>query len=453
MTVIKFGGEKAAQPRRKRQAKRGLELPSHLRAESGLDPYSLRNLAQADPDAFGARIRAWTDASNAIALGQDPTSEQLAGITLREAESFSLAGMRPEQFRALREGLDGIEINARVPGDSGQRAVTTGAFPLLTSALVVIGVNEAYEEIEDPTPELVTDVDDMKRESAFVGVLSADKSDITRKTELDEYTSFSAGEESFHVSHLDQGFQIVLSQALIDEADLPNVVARLTAVGQLAKTYMVEQVLRRITDHDGSAASGAEPYVLHGPTSSAGRALFVTANTAPLTRLPSSGNRILNNPLADIANLEAARARLSSMTDSRGKRIHIPLERRKLLIPDALMLRAWTLLNSAGTPGVFNEVNMFGPDGPARPRTVVSDARLDDLSTSAWYYGDFQRQFVRKFKIRPEVVTYGGASTLPYTTRREALRVRIGWDMEIGARDYVYVLQCLAAATAPKDEA
>lgn len=450
MTILSAGDKPMI--KRERARVRGLALPAHLRDDNSLSVSSLANLAKSDPDAFVHRVRRWTDASAAIAHGLEPSSEQLEGISLREAEAFSLSGMRPEKFQALRQALDGVNVEARVHEEGGTRAVTAGAFPLLTSALVVIGVNEAYESISDPTPELVTDVDDMKRESSFIGVLSADKSDITRKTELDTYTEFGASEESFHVGHLDQGFQIVLSQSLIDEADLPNIVARLTAVGELAKTYQVEQVLRRITDHDGSASSGAEPYVLHGPTSSAGRALYVTSNAAPLDRLPTSGNRITSNPLADIANLEAARARLSSMKDSRGKRIHIPLERRKLLIPDALMLKAWTLTNSVGVPGSFNEVNMFGPNGPARPRAIISDARMDDLSTSAWYYGDFQRQFFRKWKVRPEVVTYGGASTLPYTTRREALRVRIGWDMEVGARDFVYVVQCLSGTTAPKDE-
>lgn len=451
MAVIHLrGGNAPATPKRQRSAIRGLRAPEHLRAPNALDVYSLRNLAKNNPDGFVDRVRRWTDASTAIACGDNPTSEQLEGITLREAEAFSFQGMRPEKFRALKDQLDPIGVNARVPGENGERSILTSSFALLTSAMTVIGVNEAYESISDPTGELVTDADDAKRESRFAGVLVADKSDITRKNELDSYTTFGAGEEAFHVGHLDQGFQVVIPQELIDEADLPNVIARLTNTGELAKTYMVEQVLRRVTDHDGSGTTPAEPYVLHGPTNSTGRALFVTANTAPLTRLPSTGNRITNNPLADLSNLEAARARLSSMTDPRGKRIDIPLERRKLLVPDSLLLRAWTLLNSQGTPGVFNEVNMFGPNGPARPASLISDARLDDLSTTAWYYGDFQRQFVRKWKLRPEIVTYGGTSTLPYTDRREALRVRIGWDMEVMARDYVYVIQCLSGTAAPK---
>lgn len=436
----------------RRERRRGMSVqpPVHLRPESTLEPYSLRKLAEADPAAYVQRVRKWTDASAAIARGEELDSDHLEGISRREAEAFSLHGMRPEQFRAISDALRGVEI--KTPGE-GQRAITTGAMPLLTSALVVVGVNEAYEEIADPTGELVTDVDDAKRESTFIGVLNAGKSDITRKTELDTYTEFGAGEERFHVGHLDQGFQVVISQAMIEEADLPNIVAMLTAVGRLGRTYQVEQVLERVTDHHGSASSGAEPFVLHGPNSSQGRALYRTNNTAPFDkRLPSTGNRLLNNPLADVVNLEKARKQLSRMRDSRGKRIHIPNDRRILLVPDALMLNAWTLTSSAHVPGVFNEVNMFGPNGIARPAALVSDARVDDLSETAWYYGDFKRQFVRKWKIRPEVVTYGGAGTLPYTTRREALRVRLGWDFEVGARDFIYVIQSLANTTAPKDE-
>jgi hypothetical protein len=103
-------------------------------------------------------------------------------------------------------------------------------------------------------------------------------------------------------------------------------------------------------------------------------------------------------------------------------------------------------------PGVENEVSNWGPRGKWRitPERVISSPKLDDLSASAWYYGAPKRQFVRKWKLRMEYVTLG-ANTEEYLKRRVAFQARIAWDVEVGARDYVYWVQSLAATTFPKD--
>jgi len=73
---------------------------------------------------------------------------------------------------------------------------------------------------------------------------------------------------------------------------------------------------------------------------------------------------------------------------------------------------------------------------------------LDDLSTTVWYLGWFEKQFKRKWKLRFEYVTLG-QDTESYLRSRIAFQARLGWDVEIGATDYVYVVQCLSATTAP----
>jgi len=90
---------------------------------------------------------------------------------------------------------------------------------------------------------------------------------------------------------------------------------------------------------------------------------------------------------------------------------------------------------------------------PTASRTawVVSSPKLDDYSTSAWYLGMFPRQFRRKWKLRAEYVTLG-QDTESYLRSRIAFQMRVAWDCEIGAVDYVYVVQCLSGTTAPADE-
>ena len=103
------------------------------------------------------------------------------------------------------------------------------------------------------------------------------------------------------------------------------------------------------------------------------------------------------------------------------------------------------ILNSELVPGVENEVSNWGPRGQYRPK-LLSSPKLDDISTTAWYLGAFRRQFIRKWKLRFEYVTLSG-DTKDFLERRIAFQARIGWDVEIGATDYVYVVQNLSSTT------
>ncbi|MFA7098196.1 MAG: hypothetical protein WC383_17150, partial [Gammaproteobacteria bacterium] len=195
---------------------------------------------------------------------------------------------------------------------------------------------------------------------------------------------------------------------------------------------------------------GSEPYVYR--PEGTGTALYsATANT-PGTRAPS-GTRKESNAFADYTDLEAARQLLATMKNERGRRIAVPRSQIALLVPDALIDKVARVLNSEMTPGVENEVSSWGPRGMFHVpiERVYSSPKLDDLSASAWYYGAFRRQFVRKWKMRYEIVTLG-MDTQAYLNSQIAFQARIAWDCEVGATDYVYVVQNLSGTTAPADE-
>lgn len=264
------------------------------------------------------------------------------------------------------------------------------------------------------------------------------------RKEGEPFTLVGAGEERFDIMSRPKGLRMQITQEMIERNDVENVVQRVNFLGEVPAEEIEEQSLRRVCDIDGSATSPGEPYVLH--INKAGAALYQTDNS-PLSRLPSSGNRVTNNALVDITDLEAARARLAAMTNSRGKRIAIPISQCKLLVPDALAPTAQILLNSMMTPGVANEANPWGPQGAYRPQ-LLSSPKLDDLSTTAWYLGNFAKQFRRKWSVRMEMVVMNGDLT-NYLRNRVAFEARVAWDCEVGAVDYVYVVQNLAGTTAP----
>ena len=387
----------------------------------GLDLPGLRSVALNYPKEFVAR-----------------TQELIDQGALRWADVSDL--------RAMFNAFSDVPVQIQVDVHGQKRTISSSAFPVLSGNLTVAGINDAYMGVPTIGQELVQDFDSKKETVTLVGLLSEVHSGLERK-EGDPFPLVGAGEERYDILSAPKGLRMQITQEMIERNDIENIVQRVNFLGEVPAEQVEKQTLKRVTDHDGSAASGAEPYVLH--LNKTGTALFQTANTT-LTRLGSSGNRKTSNALVDLTDLENARALLAANKNSRGERIALPVSEMILLVPDALDFKAQTLLNSVYTPGVFNELNPWGPQGSRRPR-LLSSPKLDDLSTSAWYMGNFRKQFKRKWSIRMEMVTMSG-DVASYLRSRIAFEARVAWDCEVGAQDYVYVVQSLSGTTAPKDE-
>lgn len=337
------------------------------------------------------------------------------------------------------------DVNVEVLADDlgGQRAITASAFPVLAAGLTVAGFNQAYDAVPTVGQDLVTEMEDNKRRTTLAAVHTLD-TQTDRVDETQDFPEVGAGQEKYDILSKRNGRRLSITAETIEENDVANIVQRVNKLGEIAGEIVEKQTLRRVCDIDGSATSAAEPYVLH--LNGSGRSLYTTTMTY-LTRAHASGTRVTTNSLVDDTDLEAARVRLAGMKNERGERILIPMASCVLLVPDALQNVAWRILNSLNNPGVEEEKNPWGPQGIYRPR-IVSSPKLDDLSTTAWYLGDFRKQFVRKWKLRLEYVTMG-TETESFLRSRIAFQARIAWDCEIGAVDYVYVVQSIAATTAP----
>lgn len=393
-------------------------LPNVRVGAPGMDADALRMLAESEPDAFMGKCQ-------------------------RLIDSGELRWDKVSDLRKLFVALADVQVTAHVDVMGETRAIMASAFPLLSGGLTVAGINAAYQAVPTIGQDLVTEADDNKKVSTYAAILSEDTT-IDRVDEAVDFPLIGAGEEKYEIRHKRNGRRIAITGEMIEENDVAGITQRVNALGEIAGEFIEEQTLRRVCDIDGSGTSPAEPYVIR--PGGAGVALYQTDND-PHTRLPSAGNRYNTNALVDTTDLDNARGRLAGMTNSRGKRINIPVPSTTLLVPDALMGVASKLLNSELEPGVENEVNNWGPRGRWRPR-LRSTPKLDDLSTTVWYLGWFEKQFIRKWKLRFEFITLSG-DTESFLKSRIAFQARVAWDCEIGATDYVYVIQNLSGTTAP----
>lgn len=388
----------------------------------GMDASALGELAKRSPDTFMARCQELIDKG------------ELSLDTIRD-------------MRHLHHALGPVQATGYFGFYGSERAVMSSAFPLLMGGLTVAFLNDAFDAVPTIGQDLVKEIDDPKKVTEIAAITSHKPAEDTTK-EGDEYPEIGAGEERFEIRSKRQGYRLSITRDALEENDVNGFVDRVNALAEIGAEEVEEQTLRRVTDHDGSASGDAEPYVLR--PNGAGTPLYSSSANTPNTRTPN-GTRILNNALENESDIDAARIRLAQMLNSRGKRIHIPMSEVQILAPTAVEPIALRILNSEKTPGVQNEQNQFGPLGKFRPKGVLSSPKMDDLSTSAWYYGWFQKQFTRKWKRRFELVTLG-TDTESYLRADIAFQARIAWDVEIGARDVVYVIQNLTASTAPADE-
>jgi hypothetical protein len=384
----------------------------------------LRDLAKINPQEFVRKIQAGADSGK---------------ITLSQMQDL----------KSLYRYLADVQVPVTMDVMGEKRAITASAFPILTGTLTIAAINAAYNQVPTIGGKLVTEIEDNKKITTIAAVSTLDKKQDSVK-EGDDFPEIGTDEEKVEIRHKRNGRMFRITAETIEENDIAGIVGKTNGLGDIAANRIEEQTLRRVTDHDGSKASPAEPYV-YRPAGTGTQLYNATANY-PGTRAPS-GTRITSNALVDETDLDAARNRLASFKDNDGNRISLPWSEVTVLVPYELIGILNKAMNSELVPGVENEVSNYGPRGMWNipPERRLTSPKLSDLSTSAWYMGIFRRQFVRKWKLRFEYVTLG-SDTQAYLNARVAFQARIAWDCEIGATDYVYAVQCLSASTAPADE-
>lgn len=400
-------------------------IQSPFVTQRGLSIADVRSLAQNEPENFLQKIQ-----------------------TGAEAGTFRLDQLH--DLKSLYQGLADVEVSVPMRmQDDVVRSVSTSAFPILVGTATIAQINEAFAGVESIGQNLVTEFDHNKKVTTMVDLRSLDK-DQDEVKERKDFPEIGVAEEKVEIRHRKNGRKITFSLESIMENDLPDIVGRSNRLGEIANEHIEELTLYRVTDHYGSGSSPAEPYA-YRPNGTGTQLYNATANS-PGTRAPS-GTRITTNPFVDESDLENARVRLATMLNERGRRITIPRSQIIILCPDAIVGSVLKVLNSEMVPGVENEMSNWGPKGKWHIpiERVQSSPKMDDMSTSAWYYGAFKEQFKRKWKMRFELITLG-TDTQAYLNAQIAFQARLAWDVEVGAISYERVIQSLNATTAPVDE-
>ena len=146
-------------------------------------------------------------------------------------------------------------------------------------------------------------------------------------------------------------------------------------------------------------------------------------------------DNLVTDVLTDYTDINALWTLMRLMKDENGDPIDI--RPTQLLVPVTLSVTARNIINNtfifAGT--VQGIANPF-----ANAFTVIDHPDLDAQSTTAWYLGDFKRQFLEKVVIPPQVVTRGMSDNNEDGWRKDIVASwKVRYDSLVRATDYVFV--------------
>ncbi len=145
------------------------------------------------------------------------------------------------------------------------------------------------------------------------------------------------------------------------------------------------------------------------------------------------------NALEDHTDLDAAFIKLGGMTRENGDPIDVQAD--TILVPIALFTAASRLYKSTVIVGGANaEPNPFS--GKFNP---VSSPYLDAQSTTAWYLGNFKKQFVWKSVIPLQVLTRKDTTNEAAWERDVIAQYKVRYYGECGAVDYRFVIKSTGA--------
>lgn len=342
-----------------------------------------------------------------------------ARFHLDEGEDKAL---RPANFnlRQLAEGM-GANVDPASDGPLFQEAVTASQFNTIVGTLLSKVVMDAYEPYTKIVDELVT---------KFTSVLETDKipgtyltGDLDDVHEHGEYPHLAdIAEKYVEIGHQKRGLILDITDEAVRFDRTNTIMDRANQMGERMGRDREERIMSVIQDITGFKAwypSGTETD-LYQNAQGAGDA--------------HEYDNLVADVLSDYTDVNALYLLLRLMKDDNGDNIRIVP--KTLLVPVTLEITAIRIIN--------NEVLAGGTNNERNPMAnkfkILSHPLLDDQSTTAWYLGDFKKNFREKVIIPPQVLTRRMGDNNEDAWRKDIVAsVKVRYDSKVGAVDYRYV--------------
>jgi len=353
---------------------------------------------------------------------------------------FYMKGGRtePERIATLCRKMDDL-LNAKpnekprmIPEDFSiqeiHQAVHPSAFPLVTGKLISKKMMDAYELADTigdqlvetmPSNLLIDRVPGFKVGGAINPVLPGGPYQHTGY--LEEKWVQIAGQKYGKI--LDITWEII-------KFDQTGSILRIAGkIGEGAKMYRERLILNTIQD-----ITGYKKWLVG---SADAESVTQTDLYSTSTTSPHRTSNLITNALVNHDDINAAVVLFGLLVDDSEQSEPIVVTPKILLVPVALDMRANMIYKSTVLIGGANAQ----PNPYAGKFTPKSSPFLDAQSTTAWYLGDFRKQFVWKEVIPIQVLTRMDEENDMAWERDVKAQYKIRFYGECAATDYCYVVK------------
>jgi hypothetical protein len=300
-------------------------------------------------------------------------------------------------------------------------AVTAAQFQTLVGTLLSKKVMDAYNEFKGVADKLVTKFTSNLESDTIPGAYR--KGDMQNVGENAEYPHLGDVDEKYvTISHQKRGLILDVTEEAIRFDRTGLVMREATRLGDtMARDREVRLIkgIQDLTSYKSWYPSGTQTDLYQNAQGAGDEHEY---------------DNLVTDVLADYTDIEALWLLLRLMKDDEGR----PLDIRptQLLVPVTLEITATKIINNEVLSGATNDER----NPVANWFTIIATPDLDDNSTTAWYLGDFKKQFLEKVIIAPSVMTRRASDKNDQAWNRDVVAsYKARYDTQLGATDYRYV--------------
>jgi len=294
-------------------------------------------------------------------------------------------------------------------------------FQTLVGVLLSKIIMQAYDKAATIGDKLVTKFNSvLESDKVPGGYIEGELEDIPaggeypRTADIQEkYVTISQGKRGLMLDVTEEAVRFDRSGIVMREA---------VKLGERMARDREVRILKGVQD-----VSGYEPYYPTGTV----EGMYQNAQGAGD---PHEYDNLIVEALADYTDLNALYLLMRLMKDDLGEPISVVP--KILLVPVALDVVAFRIIKNDVLSGAANnERNPF-----ANRFEVISSPDLDAQSSTAWYLGDFKKQFLEKVVIPMQVMTRPMSAKHQDGWNRDILaQYKVRYDATLGAVDYKFV--------------
>jgi len=320
--------------------------------------------------------------------------------------------------------------------ESGGEYVTEGeiassGFSIITSGVIHSEVIKGYESAYNQGADKVVETITSKRKTENIPGFTATEG-LRKVNEAMPYEDSSFSDKYVTVTHEKYGRIISVTAEAVQFDETGKILMTANRLGMKAADLKARLILEGVIDKNST---------VYQPSGTAEALYNDSARTGQ-----DYANKTTGLGAISAANLETVLAKLKMMKDDPNPSdaenpsyIGIRPDRMILMCHPSLTVDAWTLRNSTGVPGTANNDANYVPD--MVPYQVVDNPYIGTSTT--WYIGDFQRQFVWS-EVWPIETHVGSEDSDAAFNRDCAMRYKVRFMGNVAALDYRFVHECTA---------